>query len=225
MKIQTISQTYTYFGNFSKLNTKEADLRKVFEGYTAQVGKEKLPNGVEVNIYRFIKDNTAVTIHAYRIDCEYGYNNPECSSEKFIAYAEEATKKIASVESLKGQRIAYSNVEFVENGDGSVLRNSNKAFNIANVYGEDAVELNVRVNHIKDINGEKYNSVVVMQDGKVTNNNTHEETKAVFINKDINTLITNREERFNLNDTVKYLGDMVLEANSRTKQLLESIGE
>lgn len=64
-----------------------------------------------------------------------------------------------------------------------------------------------------------------MQDGKVTNNNTHEETKAVFINKDINTLITNREERFNLNDTVKYLGDMVLEANSRTKQLLESIGE
>ena len=25
MKIQTISQTYTYFGNFSKLNTKEAD--------------------------------------------------------------------------------------------------------------------------------------------------------------------------------------------------------
>ena len=28
MKIQTISQTYTYFGNFSKLNTKEADLRK-----------------------------------------------------------------------------------------------------------------------------------------------------------------------------------------------------
>lgn len=94
MKIQTISQTYTYFGNFSKLNTKEADLRKVFEGYTAQVGKEKLPNGVEVNIYRFIKDNTAVTIHAYRIDCEYGYNNPECSSEKFIAYAEEATKKL-----------------------------------------------------------------------------------------------------------------------------------
>lgn len=64
-----------------------------------------------------------------------------------------------------------------------------------------------------------------MQDGKVTNNNTHEETKAVFINKDINTLITNREERFNLNDTVKYLGDMVLEANSRTKQLLDSIGE
>ena len=64
-----------------------------------------------------------------------------------------------------------------------------------------------------------------MQDGKVTNNSTHEETKAVFINKDINTLITNREERFNLNDTVKYLGDMVLEANSRTKQLLESIGE
>lgn len=225
MKVQTISQTYTYFGNFSKLNSKDAELRKAFEGYNVQTGKEKLPNGVEVNVFRFIKENTAVTIHAYRIDCEYGYNNPECSSEKFIAYAEDATKKIATIENLKGQRIAYSNVEFVENNDGAILKNSNKAFNIAGVYGEDACELNVRVNHIKEINGEKYNSVVVMQDGKVTNNITHEENKAVFINKDINTLIVNREERFSLENTASYLGDMILEANSRTKQLLDCIGE
>lgn len=225
MKVQTISQTYTYFGNFSKLNSKDAELRKAFEGYNVQTGKEKLPNGVEVNVFRFIKENTAVTIHAYRIDCEYGYNNPECSSEKFIAYAEDATKKIATIENLKGQRIAYSNVEFVENNDGAILKNSNKAFNIADVYGEDACELNVRVNHIKEINGEKYNSVVVMQDGKVTNNSTHEENKAVFINKDINTLIVNREERFSLENTASYLGDMILEANSRTKQLLDCIGE
>lgn len=225
MKVQTISQTYTYFGNFSKLNSKDAELRKAFEGYNVQTGKEKLPNGVEVNVFRFIKENTAVTIHAYRIDCEYGYNNPECSSEKFIAYAEDATKKIATIENLKGQRIAYSNVEFVENNDGAILKNSNKAFNIAGVYGEDACELNVRVNHIKEINGEKYNSVVVMQDGKVTNNSTHEENKAVFINKDINTLIVNREERFSLESTASYLGDMILEANSRTKQLLDCIGE
>lgn len=225
MKVQTISQTYTYFGNFSKLNSKDAELRKAFEGYNVQTGKEKLPNGVEVNVFRFIKENTAVTIHAYRIDCEYGYNNPECSSEKFIAYAEDATKKIATIENLKGQRIAYSNVEFVENNDGAILKNSNKAFNIAGVYGEDACELNVRVNHIKEINGEKYNSVVVMQDGKVTNNSTHEENKAVFINKDINTIIVNREERFSLENTASYLGDMILEANSRTKQLLDCIGE
>lgn len=225
MKVQTISQTYTYFGNFSKLNSKDAELRKAFEGYNVQTGKEKLPNGVEVNVFRFIKENTAVTIHAYRIDCEYGYNNPECSSEKFIAYAEDATKKIATIENLKGQRIAYSNVEFVENNDGAILKNSNKAFNIAGIYGEDACELNVRVNHIKEINGEKYNSVVVMQDGKVTNNSTHEENKAVFINKDINTLIVNREERFSLENTASYLGDMILEANSRTKQLLDCIGE
>ena len=225
MKVQTISQPYTYFGNFSKLNSKDAELRKAFEGYNVQTGKEKLPNGVEVNVFRFIKENTAVTIHAYRIDCEYGYNNPECSSEKFIAYAEDATKKIATIENLKGQRIAYSNVEFVENNDGAILKNSNKAFNIAGVYGEDACELNVRVNHIKEINGEKYNSVVVMQDGKVTNNSTHEENKAVFINKDINTLIVNREERFSLENTASYLGDMILEANSRTKQLLDCIGE
>ncbi|MBS1477132.1 MAG: hypothetical protein HP024_04220, partial [Acholeplasmatales bacterium] len=209
MKVQTISQTYTYFGNFSKLNSKDAELRKAFEGYNVQTGKEKLPNGVEVNVFRVVKENTAVTIHAYRIDCEYGYNNPECSSEKFIAYAEDATKKIATIENLKGQRIAYSNVEFVENNDGAILKNSNKAFNIAGVYGEDACELNVRVNHIKEINGEKYNSVVVMQDGKVTNNSTHEENKAVFINKDINTLIVNREERFSLENTASYLGDMI----------------
>lgn len=223
MKVQTISQTYTYFGNFSKLINKENELRKLFEGYNIQLGKEKLPNGIEVNVYRIIKENVAVTLHAYRLDVDYGYNSPDCSTEKFIAYADELTKMISTIDSTKGQRIAYSNVEFVDNGDGSVLKNSNKVFNIAGVYGEEAVELNIRVNHIKDINGEKYNSVVVMQDGKVTNNTTHEEVKAVFINKDINTLISNRTERFSLTETIKYLGDMILEANSRTKQLIDNI--
>ncbi len=223
MNINTISQTYTFFGNFSKLNNKEDALKAKFEGYTCQVGKEKLPNGIEVNVYRFSNVNKAVTIHTYRIDFEYGYNSPECNTQEFISHAEKCTKLIAEVDTLKGQRIAYSNVEFIENLEGKVISKANQLFNIAGVFGADSDELNVRVNHKKEINGEIYNSVLIMQDGNVTNKQTNVQTQAMFINKDINTLIQNREERFNLNDTVKYLSDMILEANEHTNALISKI--
>lgn len=223
MNINTISQTYTFFGNFSKLNNKEDALKAKFEGYTCQVGKEKLPNGIEVNVYRFSNVNKAVTIHTYRIDFEYGYNSPECNTQEFISHAEKCAKLIAEVDTLKGQRIAYSNVEFIENLEGKVISKANQLFNIAGVFGSDSDELNVRVNHKKEINGEIYNSVLIMQDGNVTNKQTNVQTQAMFINKDINTLIQNREERFNLNDTVKYLSDMIIEANEHTNALINKI--
>lgn len=223
MNINTISQTYTFFGNFSKLNNKEDALKTKFEGYTCQIGKEKLPNGIDVNVFRFANVNKAVTIHTYRIDFEYGYNSPECNTQEFISHAEKCAKLLSEVDTLKGQRIAYSNVEFIENNEGKVISKANQLFNIASVFGSDSDELNIRVNHKKEINGEVYNSVLIMQDGNVTNKQTNVQTQAMFINKDINTLIQNREERFNLNDTVKYLSDMILEANEHTNALISKI--
>ena len=106
-----------------------------------------------------------------------------------------------------------------------MLNKANTLFNVKNVYGSDANELNIRVNHVKNIGTETFNSVLIFQDGQVTNNQTKVQTKAMFINKDINTLVSNREERFTLKDTVKYLSDMMLESKERTNNLISKLGD
>lgn len=224
MTVTTISNTYSYFGNFSKLNNLKNELQGAFTDYVCQEGKENLPNGVQTNVYRFSKTNTAVVIRAYRIDFEFGFNGTE-SEEDFIKFASEAANKINQVLGVKGQRIAFSCVEFVNNDDDVVLNKANTLFNVKNVYGSDANELNIRVNHVKNIGTEAFNSVLIFQDGQVTNNQTKVQTKAMFINKDINTLVSNREERFTLKDTVKYLSDMMLESKERTNNLISKLGD
>lgn len=222
MKVTTISNTYSYFGNFSKLNNLKNELQGALSGYVFQEGKENLPNGVQVNVYRFSNANSAIVIRAYRIDFEFGFNGTE-SEEDFIKFASESAEKINQVLGVKGQRIAFSSIEFISNEENSVLNKANKLFNIADVYGSDANELNIRVNHVKNIGNETFNSVLIFQDGQVTNNQTKVQTKAMFLNKDINTLVNNREERFTLKDTVKYLSDMMLEAKERTNTIVSKL--
>lgn len=224
MSVATISQTYTFFRNFIKFDGKEETLQKKLKGYNYTVSKEKLPDGSIANIHRFVNANKAITIRAYRIDFEYGYNSPDCSTAEFISFVEKSAKQISSVIKLKGQRIAYSNVEFVEDVKGAVKSKACKLFNISRVFGSNSDEIHVRLNHKTEINGEIYNSVLDIQDGTVTNKQTNVKTVAMFINKDINTLVDNREERFDLMETSKYLSNMVHEADERTKKLVKKLG-
>lgn len=225
MKVNTISNTFSYFGNFSKAINKENELKKALSDYQCHEGADTLPNGIQAKAYRFVRENFAITLRAFRLDIEYGYNSEECSIEKFMEYADQVAKILLTVDSFKGQRIAYSCVQFVENKDGKLVANCNKKFNVEGVFGATAQEFNLRVNHVHQIGNEEFNSIVVIQDGQVTNNATKERTSALFINKDINTLLNNTAERFTLADTQKYLGDMILEANDRTNTLLNAIGE
>ncbi len=222
MKLTTISNTYSFFGNFSKLNNLKGEIQKAFEGYTFQEGKENLPNGVQANVYRASNVNKAVVIRAFRIDFEFGFNDTE-TEQDFISFVEDAAAKINLVLGVKGNRIAFSSVEFINNDENVALNKANELFNIASVYGAPANELNIRVNHVKTIGEETFNSVLIFQDGQVTNNKTGEKTKALFINKDINTLVTNQAERFTLKDTEKYLSDMMLESKERTNNLVDKI--
>ena len=47
----------------------------------------------------------------------------------------------------------------------------------------------------------------------------------MFINKDVNTVITNNQPRFELSKTDEYLASMMIESNARTTIMLEKIKE
>lgn len=225
MGVTTISETFTFFGDFLMLDGKVEELKKQFVGFTYLTCKEKLPNnGGEANIHQFRTANKSVTIRAYRIDFEYGHNSPQCDFSQFTSFVMDAVQSFSAVADLKGHRIAYSNVEFVENSKGAVKEKANKLFNIPDVFGSCSEEIHVRVNHKTTIDGEIYNSVVDMQDGSVTNKQTGSRVEAIFINKDINTLNTDTQARFDLLDAVDYVCAMYREACNRTGKLLKKLG-
>ncbi len=225
MKQNIIKSTFSLFGNFSKINTREADLKKVFADYKVQVSQETLQNGMPAKVYHFVNENRAVIIRAFRIDFDFGYPTDEVTTADFQAHCDNVSKLLMSVDSIKANRIAYNSIEFIDNAEGHTVARCNEVFNITKAFGQPAKEFNLRVNHIKHIGNEDFNSVLVVQDGAVTHNVTKEQRQVVFLNKDINTLITNTEPRFTLNKVDSYVGDLLLEAEDRTKIFLEAIAE
>lgn len=223
MKQQVIKSTFSLFGNFSKIVTREADLQKAFADYKFQSGQETLPNGMPAKVYHFVNEHKAVTIHAYRIDFDFGYPNDNITTADFQAHCEEAANTLAKVDTIKANRIAYNSIEFIDNPEGSVVAKCNELFNIANVFGSPAKEFNLRVNHVKTINGEEFNSVLILQDGAVTHNVTKENKQVLFVNKDINTLINHQEPRFTLNKVDSYVGDLLLEAADRNNTFFNAV--
>lgn len=222
LQTKTIKSTFSLFGNFSKLNNRESDIRRVFDGYQIVVQQENLPNGVPAKVYRGINSNVAFTIRAYRIDIEFGFINDTITVADFIENCKTVADTMTSIDTIRGNRIAYNSVDFVVN-DGDLVPLCNKIFNVEEVFGGQAKEINLRVNHIKVINGEEMNSVFIIQDGAVTHNQTKEKLNALFLNKDINTVAQNTTVRFDLKDVDKYLSDFVLEAEDRNKTFLSKL--
>lgn len=225
MGVTTISETFTFFGDFLMLDSKVEELKKQFVGFTYQTGKEKLPNnGSEANIHVFRTANKRVAIRAYRIDFEYGHNSPQCDFSQFVSFVVDAVQMLSAVADLKGHRVAYSNVEFVKDVKGTLKAKTSKLFNFTRVFGSEADEIKIRLNNKTKIDGEIYNSVITVQNDVVTNKDTKVESRAIFINKDINTLNTNTQVRFDLLDAVDYVCVMYREACNRTGKLLKKLG-
>lgn len=224
MGVTTISETFVFFGNCQILDSKVDALKNGFIGYTYRVVKEKLSNGSEANIHVFHNVNKRVTIRAYRIDFEYGHNSPQCDFSGFTSFVVDAIQIISAVADLRAHRVGYNNVEFVEDVKGKIKSATDKLFNFPRVFGSNAAEIKIRLNHKTKIDGEIYNSVITIEDGSVTDNNTKVESSAMFINKDINTLIDNNNVRFDLLDSVDYICNMYRESNNHTSKLLKKLG-
>lgn len=223
MKINKVSEAFTYFGNFSKLIQKAEKIKETFSDFQFNSFQEQSPNGIPAPVYRLTKNNYSITIRVFRIDVERAIRD-DMTDEDFLNYTSDVCQRLSGLDQLLGNRVAYSNTEFVENKDKEVVTKLNGLFNVGGVYEEgNADEFQLRLNHIIDIENEKVNSIIIVQDGSVTHNATKAIIPVVFINKDVNTIISNTVFRFNLNKARTLLPELMAEANRKTNILISKL--
>ena len=146
------------------------------------------------------------------------------SDEDFLNYTADVAERLSKLDQLMGNRVAYSNTEFVENKDKEVVTKMNELFKVKEIYEEgNADEFQLRLNHIINIGGEKVNSIIIVQDGSVTHNATKAVIPVVFINKDVNTVITNNVFRFTLSKARTLLSELMAEASRKTDVLISRL--
>ena len=105
------------------------------------------------------------------------------------------------------------------------MKKFNEAFNVANIFGSNGDELQLRVNNITEVSGETTNAVTVIQNGAVQKKTQGETTpqareEVIFVNNDINSSAFSREPRFTWDASLKLLSDYIMLAKERTEKVI-----
>ena len=221
MEIKKVTHTCSIFGNFMMLSGSEDLLKKTFNSFECKIDEERLQPGMMSKRYVFRNKNLAIAIRAFRIDLEYAFIDDSDNALEFVEFVDNVCVLLDGIGATKGSRIAVSTVEFGDNSNNQLVEKCNNLFNINNLFGKSSKEFSLRLNHITTLLNEEFNSVVLIQDGRITNNKTKEQKDVLFFNKDINSLMTNHDERFEVKNCGKYLADLLLEVEERNKVLTE----
>ena len=224
MDIVTISNSFTIFGSYTEPINNLSELIGIFNGYQVKTFKERMPDGRELNSYKFSFQNKSVTLRAHRLDIEFLFS-PVTKGKDFLQYVKEVSAKLLAINAFHGHRIAFNSVEFVLNEDRGLIDKISSLFGVDSLFGAPAREVSLRLNHVKQIGNEEFNSILSIQDGMVSQNSTGQRTPAIFINKDINTVAKNTEIRFSLSEYSQYLLSMMLEAEQRTSTVIDQINK
>lgn len=224
MRFFTLKNAFTMFGNFSELVTQEPAIQYAFNDYKFESREEALPTGQKTKAHLLVKGPVVITIRVFRIDIEV-FANPNSTQTEFSNITTQIANKLNSIATLKGVRIGFSCAEAVENINSEVVKACNSLFHVVDVYDEESKEFEIRLNHVKHFDNEDYNSIILLRDGELTNNQTKEKIPVMFINKDVNTVITNNTPRFDFSKVDEYLASMMIESNARTTIMLEKIKE
>ena len=227
MEKKLINSLVSIFGNFTEVVRDSQKINKVYEGFKVEEGSETLPNGISAKAYTIglgddSKGSKRIVLRSTRIDVQFGYFD-EGTLEDFLTYAYGELEKIFTNFNIAGSRIAYNSVGFFDNTDGVVVKKLNELFNVNNIFGSSAQEFQMRLNHVKTISNEDFNAVLLVQDGSVVNNKTKQRMNVVFSNADINSIITNANPRFKLEETKSYLADLVALSQEREQIIFSKI--
>ncbi len=225
-EIVNVSATFTVFGNINRLINRIDRVKDVLSDFKCKETKETLSNGLPSSTFIFSAKNRAVILRSFRLDIQYGYrDSSETNDQEFLEFVDSIIKKLSEFVENKFNRISYSNVAFIEKDD-DVMNKFNDTFGIKNVFGSNAQELQVRLNHVTEVSNESVNAVVLVQDGFISRKSQTEAPKresVVFINNDINTVISNREQRFTFDMAEKIITDFVMLAKERTNKVVEKL--
>ncbi len=223
MEITNIKSSFIIFGDFTSMEAKEGRLQSVFNDYEFRKGTEHVGEATHP-AYSFKKSNHNITMRVNRIDIDYGFVAEE-DYTKFMDYVGTVIDDLATLFTCQMNRISYVSVEFAHDDDQSMVEKCNAVFGINKAFGNGNCEFQLRINPVKMVAGEKMNSILLVQDGKVTNNATKESHHAMFINKDINTVITSTTPRFKLDskELKKYIQEMINEGIRQSNAFLAAL--
>ncbi len=219
----TAQSSFSVFGNVSELMSKVEGIKELFSDFKHDENTTTLPNGLPTTNHIFTKDNMAVVVRTYRIDIQYGYNTEAGDTiDNFLEFVNSVVTKLNQVANPLFNRVAYTDANFVVRSDEN-MKKFNELFSVADVFGENGSELQVRVNNVKDVNGELTNCVTVAQDGSAENKHTKERMSVIFVNNDINSLAQAREPRFTFDKCKELLSDYIMVAKERTNKILSNL--
>lgn len=216
----TVTSGFTVFGDLTPLILKIENVKALFTGFECQEGVERLPNGSQAKNYVLHSNNKIVTIRNYRLDIQYNYEVG--TIDDFLYFVNQVSEKIKSAFNLRFNRIAYISSQFVRREE-TTMANFNKAFNVPSVFGEEAKEIQFRVNHIYNILGESTNAVLIAQDGTVQKRGDDTKEKVIIINNDINTLAENKENRFDWQASINLLKEYIKLAAQRSNRVVGTL--
>ena len=219
----TAQSTFSVFGNVSELISKVEGIKELFKDFKHDENTTTLPNGLPTTNHIFTKENMAVVVRTYRIDIQYGYNTEKGdTTDNFLEFVNSVVEKLNQLANPLFNRVAYTDANFIKKDDEN-MKKFNELFSVANVFGENGSELQIRVNNVKEVNGELTNCVSVAQDGSAENKHNHERMSVIFVNNDINTLAQAREPRFTWDKSKELLADFIMVAKERTNKILSNL--
>lgn len=220
MKITRMKNSYSFIGNYLMLlNNNSQRIKNMMLDYKLDTKTEKLPDGKEVTNLFFTKGNIQVRFLGFRIDFDYLYLNQECTMQKSLKAACDFFKLLGEIFDAKGARIAIVSTIFTDNENQKASTYLSEKFGVSQVFGP-CNEFTFRINNIKQ-SFETLNSVLEFRPGQAKNNKTGEVHNVMIANIDINTLISNKEHRFDPINAEEYFSDLLMEEQEKINILYE----
>lgn len=220
MKFARMKNSYSFLGNYVPLLTNnEQRIKNMLLDYKLQTKMEKLPNGQEVPNLFFNKDNIQIRFLAFRIDFDYNYINAECTMQKSLKAACDFFKLLGEIFDAKGARIALVSSLFTDNKNQAAAKYLSEKFGMNQLFGP-CNEFTFRINNIKQ-SFEALNSVLDFRPGQAKNQKTGEVHDMMIANIDVNTLITNKDHRFDPVNAEEYFSDLLMEEQEKINILYE----
>lgn len=212
MKLTNLENTFTIFGMFAVFDEDTiAIINKLYSDCNISINQEpNNPNNKSGKVLKItdLKRHLNIIMRPTRIDVKL----PGTADDNFSPVMKVASEVFNTLhqmfEGCNANRIAYVRSEFVFDEDGEVMQKlSNQiAFLPKN---NPTTELTLRINVPEYIQDEAVN-VVLNINNVMIGNNSEPSTKrrAIMITQDINTIVQNVDNRFELNCLMPYFEEM-----------------
>ncbi len=221
MEINKVRQMFSFIGDFTDfLINNQQRIKNLMLDYEIQTKVDTLPDNREIKSLLFTKKNVSIMFTPGRIDYSYTISNNDISLNDILNEANEFFKLFSEIfYDLKASRVAAVGQAFVKNENDVAVSKLTSKMGLSNVFGE-ANEIHLKLNNPKNL-FERVNSVLDLSMGQAKNNQTSESMQVLLVAIDINTIVNNKEPRFEIKNFESYFSELVAEEEEKYALLSE----